>query len=219
MSIHNAAVYRPAVRTDWSAPLCTELSGKASASGGVPVMFLGDSITQLWGFPAGHHHHGGREIWEKVFAPLGAENYGITGDMIQDVLYRVTLGGQLRCNPRLIVLLIGTNNLHQPPVATVPEIVGGIRHLLAEIRRRSSARILLLGIPPREGDYPIAEINRQLATLNHDFLDAGPRLLVNGKIDRSIFRDGLHLSPQGYRMLADILLPAITRMLHETDTP
>ncbi len=202
----------PAVRDDWSVGLRQELTALAAAKRDIPVMFLGDSITQLWSFSASHPHRGGLEIWERELAPLGAENFGVTGDMIQDVLYRITAGGQLACNPRKIVLLIGTNNLHQLPVATPEEAVEGIDRLLAEIRIRCpEARILLLGLLPREGDYPIAAINAGLpetaARHGAEFRDFGPELAPGGMIDRAIFRDGLHLSSAGYRRLADLLLP------------
>ena len=182
-------------------------------------MFLGDSITQLWEFSPKHKYPGGLDTWNRIFKPMKASNYGVSGDMIQNVLWRITEGRQLAANPDVIVLLIGTNNLHQNPRNTPKEIVEGVENLLNVIRKELPAtRILLLGILPRQGNYPIAEINRELMGIARknrvSFLDVGP-ILLRGKttVDKEIFRDGLHLSPAGYELFAQTILPEITRLM------
>ncbi len=208
----------PEVRTDWAAERNAELSASADLRNDIPVMFLGDSITQLWDFPADHQHSGGHEVWERFFAPLDAANYGVSGDTIQNVLYRITEGNQLASQPRVIVLLIGTNNLHQEPASSPDEITAGVANLIREIRKRSpESRILLLGLLPREGDYPITEINAGLAQLavtdRVDYLDAAPGILRGEAFSRRYFRDGLHLSGEGYGRFAETLHSPIRRLL------
>src|SRR5215204_3349408 len=72
--------------------------------GGVDLLFLGDSITAGWA-------KNGNEVWEERYAKLNAANFGIGGDRTQHVLWRIQNGeldGAMK--PKVIVLLIGTNN-------------------------------------------------------------------------------------------------------------
>lgn len=208
-------------RTDWAAGTYKQLTSRAAKSSGIPIMFLGDSITMCWEFSPTHQYPGGLESWNKHFKPMGAENYGVSGDMVQHVLWRVTEGKQLACLPKLIVLMIGTNNLHQKPVSTPKEIADGIDYLLTAIQSASpKSKILLLGILPRSGTYPVAETNAFLPEIakKHGaaYFDAGPALL-QGKatVSREIFRDGLHFSPAGYELFAQLLKPEIEKLLAE----
>jgi hypothetical protein len=51
----------------------------AALRGEARVVFLGDSITQAWGYE-------GEASWEKSFAALPSLNFGISGDRTQQVL-------------------------------------------------------------------------------------------------------------------------------------
>lgn len=213
----------PAQRDDWSADLCQQLTQQAQDEhhATVPVMFLGDSITQLWTFSRQEKNPGGLDSWNKYFKPMGAVNFGITGDRTEHLLQRITAGGQLKLQPQLIVLLIGTNNLHREPIPdSADQIVAGVKLIVNTIRKVSpKTRILLLGILPRTwgGDevmQKIKAINPRLAGLADNqtvfYLDAGPSLLdKNGAITTEIFRDGLHLSPRGYEVFAETILPKL----------
>src|SRR5262249_39385542 len=55
--------------------------------GEVDVLFLGDSITDGWRSFNAEKKTGGRNVWEKTFAPLHAANFGIGGDRTQHVLW------------------------------------------------------------------------------------------------------------------------------------
>lgn len=208
-------------RTDWAAGTYQNLTKLAGTQKNIPVMFLGDSITMLWEFPRDHKYPGGLDSWNKHFKPMGASNYGISGDTVENVLWRVTEGKQLECNPSLIVLLIGTNNLHQQPFNTPEEIVAGIENLLQVIQERlPKTKIILLGVFPRSSSYPIPEINGKLAEIAKTrqvvFMDLSGTLLQGKKeVSKEIFRDGLHLSPAGYEILAQALLPEIRRQLQK----
>ena len=67
------------------------------------ILFLGDSITQGW---AG----AGKDVWAQKWAPLKAANFGIGGDRTEHVLWRLGHGNFDGLSPKLIVLMIGTNN-------------------------------------------------------------------------------------------------------------
>jgi len=205
-------------RTDWAAATYAMLTKRAQTEKDIPVMFLGDSITMLWEYPRDHKYPGGLDSWNKYFKPMGASNYGVSGDTVENVLWRVTEGRQLECNPSLIVLMIGTNNLHQKPFNTSAEIVAGIDHLIQTIQKKlPKTKILLLGIFPRSGTYPIASINEDLEDIADargiEFMDVSGKLLQGKKeVSKEIFRDGLHLSPAGYEIWAQAILPEIVRL-------
>src|SRR6516225_6631717 len=73
--------------------------------GGIDLLFLGDSITDGWRWGKG-----GSKIWPQLYAPRHAANFGIGYDRIQNVLWRVENGELENIHPKVVVLLIGTNN-------------------------------------------------------------------------------------------------------------
>ena len=213
----------PATRDDWSVAVCKQMTAQAKAQKegqSVPLLFLGDSITQLWLFPQDHKNPGGLDSWNKYFKPMGAVNFGIAGDRIEHLLWRITAGEQLKINPKIIVLLIGTNNLQGGCSAT--QSADGIRKILDTIRLNSpDSKVLLLGILPRSWDEAavkkVGEVNSIIIEYADNkqvfYFDAGPSLLdKDAKISKEIFRDGLHLSPQGYELFAQALLPEIKKL-------
>lgn len=106
--------------------------------------------------------------------------------------------------------MIGTNNFGYN---TNYEIVEGLRFLLSAIRQRQpEAKITVLGIyPRRKMEQRVKDINlqiRQMAELEgFHFADPGLNLLQpDGKIDESLFTDGLHPNEKGYQKVVDEIL-------------
>ena len=66
----------------------------------IKVVFIGASIVQNWCSE-------GRHIWDDYYAPKGAVNYGIGGDTIQNVLWRVENGEFDGLQPRVVVIQCG----------------------------------------------------------------------------------------------------------------
>lgn len=170
------------------------------------VVFLGDSITQAW-------ENTGKPAWDKHFAPLGALNWGYSGDRTEHLIWRLQNGDIQRVNPEVAVILIGTNNTghEQRPAA---ETVSGIKRTLDDLAWKwPSTKIILMSVFPRGAtkEDPLrklnSEINEQLKTLtdgkrvylldiNNQFLDA------DGKLSKDVFPDLLHLSPAAYNTWA-----------------
>ena len=71
--------------------------------GGIEVLFLGDSITDGW-------RSKGKAVWEAQYATRHAANFGIGGDRTQHVLWRMEHGELDGIKPKVVVLMIGTNN-------------------------------------------------------------------------------------------------------------
>ncbi len=185
--------------------------------GGIDVLFLGDSITDFWRDT--DPQRGGRAVWDREFAPLHAGNFGISGDRTQHVLWRLAHGETDGYQPKVVVLMIGTNNTGLERDGhtvrnTVPEVVEGVTAVVHELRGRfPEAKILFLAIFPRGGkESPqraqVTEANRALAKLDDGkhvfFLDLGPRFLgPDGEIPRDLMPDLLHPNAAGQQRLAD----------------
>src|SRR5215208_5033324 len=71
--------------------------------GNVDLLYIGDSITQGW-------EGAGKNVWEDFYGKRNAVNLGIGGDRTQHVLWRLDNGNIDGINPKLAVLMIGTNN-------------------------------------------------------------------------------------------------------------
>jgi len=193
--------------------------------GGVDVLFLGDSITDNWRKP-----EQGLSVWEKRFAPLHAANFGISGDRTQHVLWRMQNGELTGIKPRVVVLMIGTNNTgferdNLTPRNTTDEVVTGITAIIQGLRTQlPEAKILLLAIFPR-AEKPtnavrlqIGDINSALARL-HDgkrvfFLNIGPRFLeADGTMSKEVMPDFLHPSTKGYEIWAEAIKEPLAELL------
>lgn len=196
--------------------------------GGINVLFVGDSITDSWRVadPA----KGGKPVWDREYAPLGAANFGISGDRTQHVLWRLQNGELDGINPKVVVLMIGTNNTGferdgTTPRNTPPQVVEGIKAIVDTLRSKlPQTKILLLAIFPRaeKRDHPqrqqIAEINRAIARL-HDgrrvrFLDIGNHFLAaDGTMPKEIMPDFLHPGIKGYEMWANAIRQPLAELL------
>lgn len=187
-----------------------------TAKGGVDIMFLGDSLTALW-------DKEGKVEWDTRFAPLKAANYGIGADSTRQVIWRLENGELDNLNPKLVVLMIGTNNLYNDHNSgTDPEIVAGIEKIVGLIRAKApSAKILLLGVLPRQNAYftdRIRNLNIVLSAYAQankiPFANFHEKFLGTDVINPALFKaDRVHLSPAGYAILGAELSPVVTSLL------
>ena len=221
-----------AVREDASAPIAKKNNstflkrhesflarGKA---GPVGLLFLGDSITEGW-TKAPH-------IWKTYYDEYQPANFGIGGDLTQHVIWRIENGELDGIQPRVTVLMIGTNNTGGYPAE---EILAADKKIVELIRAKiPGTKVLLLAIFPRgpgkkrDGTVIPAEhfmeiintVNAGLARLddgvNVRFLDINEKFLgQDGRIPKSIMPDQLHPSAAGYQLWADAMRPLLTEMM------
>lgn len=185
--------------------------------GGIDLVFLGDSITQGWEIL-------GKDIWELYYADRNAANFGIFGDRTQHVLWRIQNGNFDGINPKLIVIMIGSNNSNSN---TAIEIAAGVIAIVKKLRDIvPQSKILLLGIFPR-GKYPddpLRKINNKVNILLAGiadgkqvvFLDIGFAFKnIFGIVSEEIMPDYLHLSEIGYQRWAEIIEPYVITMMEK----
>jgi lysophospholipase L1-like esterase len=216
---------QPVQRADENSRVAhTQLLRKAR-SGRIDVYFMGDSITRRWGatdYPELLAH------WRRSFFGWNAGNFGWGADTTQHMLWRVENGELDGVNPKVIVLLAGTNNVG----TTMPEggddakaddIARGVTALVRAMRARApKAVIVLMGILPRNDNMAvmstIGKINRRLAATADGtsvrFLDISDRLAdADGRLFEGMTTDRLHLTVKGYQVWADALRPILEQQL------
>lgn|GEM_PF-3497790 len=178
------------------------------------IVFLGDSITEGWSTR-------GKQVWESEFAGLGAFNMGVSGDRIQNLLWRLDHGATDCATPAGVVLEIGTNNVHY---YSADEIVRGIGAAVERIQRlHPNTSILVLSLLPRDRPESrarsiVRQVNSQLVESLKDkerveVLDVGKDFVdAEDEIPTYLIPDLLHPSESGYRQLAILLRPWIRRI-------
>ena len=187
-----------------------------AAKGNIDVLFLGDSITEGWP----------KSEWDSHFSQYKAANFGIGGDHTGNVLWRLQNGGMDKLRPKVVVLLIGTNNFGLCGEGP-DQVYNGIASVVSSLRQLyPDAKILLNAVLPVEPnpDHPrrlnVVKVNRDVAKLDDGkhvfFRDYGPKFVqADGTISPRIMPDYLHLSEQGYRIWGDAMLPDIDRLIKQ----
>ena len=182
--------------------------------GDIDLLFMGDSITDFW-------RTGGKAVFEKYYGNLKTANFGISGDTVQGVLYRLRDGEGAGFKPKAIMLMIGTNN---SPSASSAEIAEGVGAIVLDFRTRfPEAKILLLAIFPRSntGDAlrnTVLGANPILAKLDDGkhvfYLDIGDKFLApDGTIAADIMPDKLHPTEKGYEVWAEAVKTPLAELL------
>ena len=195
--------------------------------GPIGVLFLGDSITQGWG-KAPH-------IWEHYYGKWQPANFGIGGDQTQHVIWRIENGELEGISPKVVVLMLGTNNTGQH---TAEEIAAADKKIVQMIRAKlPETKVLLLAIFPRgarknaQGVVTeavateaarrmqiIKAVNAELAKLDDGktvrYLDISAKFLDDdGRIPSPIMPDQLHPTAAGYQIWAEAMQPLLTEMM------
>lgn len=187
---------------------------KTNAAHAPEIVFFGNSITHFWGGNGTNGPSNGADSWDKVLAPLGVQNFGCGWDRIENVLWRVYHDELDGFTAKQVLVKIGTNNLE---LNTDEEIIEGLKLLVQGIQyRQPKAVVTVLAILPRRNmETRVANLNKKLKVQfkasKVPFVDAGQLFkLKNGKINESLFLDGLHPNAEGYGRLAAFLKPIIS---------
>ena len=190
------------------------------------VVFIGDSITDLWDDPGFGGFFPGRPY----------VNRGISGQTTPQMLLRFRQD-VIELQPKAVVILAGTNDIagNTGPM-TLNEIGQNIASM-AELARANGIRVVLASVlpvsdtvPKRDGGYfiqtasrppaKIIELNRRLrayATENgHIYLDYYAEMAYrNDAVKAGLTYDGLHPNATGYKIMTGMAARAIERALRK----
>lgn len=221
----------PAPRTDQNSLLAHQQLLAKAKQGRIDVYFEGDSITRRWGatdYPAFLEH------WRTNFFGWNAADFGWGADRIENILWRLENGELDGVNPKVIVLLAGTNNIGNviPPGsedAKVEDVTRGLAALLRTLHAKApSAVILATAIFPRNDNTAavpvINRINANLAAMADGrsirYLNVNTKLAdANGQLLPGMMNaDNLHPALPGYQVWADALKPILTELLGHPST-
>jgi len=194
--------------------------------GRIDIYFEGDSITRRWGAT---DYPQLLENWKQNFFGWNAADFGWGADRVENILWRLENGELDGVNPKVIVLLAGTNNVgNRVPPAGVDAIAGDVaKGLQAVVRVMQSkapdAVIVVTGIFPRNDNLEVMpaidKINANLASLadgrNIRYLNINDKLADrNGMLYEGMMNaDKLHPALKGYQVWADALKPLFTELL------
>jgi lysophospholipase L1-like esterase len=196
------------------------------AEGEQRVVFMGDSITDMWVLP----RFGG------FFPGKPYIGRGISGQTTPQMLVRFR-ADVIALRPQVVVILAGTNDIagNTGPI-TLEETEGNLASM-AELARDNRIRVVLSSVLPvstyghdREGNpldmrikrppEKILELNawiRKYAAVNdHVHLDYFPAMVdEHGLLKKELSDDGLHPNAAGYAVMAPLAEKAIQSALRE----
>lgn len=191
--------------------------------GRIDVYFAGDSIARRWGatdYPQLLAN------WTENFRGWHAANFAWGADRTQNILWRLQHGELDGVNPKVIVVLAGTNNVGSQPgdAARVTEISRGLSAIVDLMREKAPrATIVVTAIFPRNDNLAVMPtinaINENLAKLADGkavrFLNVNDRLADKDGVafEGVLNPDRLHPSLKGYQIWADALKPIFTELL------
>jgi beta-glucosidase len=171
-----------------------------------------------------------KEVWEKYLDQYRTVNMGISGDRTENVIWRLQNGSLENINPKVALLLIGTNNTdgnHYLNISTPEELAGGIWKICEIVEEKLPAtKILIMGILPY-GYKPNHRDNINKATnaliskfpkmdTNLCYMDIGPIYLdADGKVRKELMPDYLHPNPEGHLLMFAALEDEIERLMAE----
>lgn len=189
----------------------------AGRTGQFDVLAIGDSLT--WGW----NEH--RDVWAERVTSRPTGFFAIGGDTTNNLLWRLDHGELDGPPPKLVIVLIGTNNLWTNPDPA--DIADGITAVVGRVRERvPTAKVLVLGIlphgyePTAYGRAVFAAVNVKLAALDDGrtvfVRELGTSLLEpNGTLSERVSYDATHLTREGYIRFADALGPIVRQLIGE----
>ena len=203
----------------WWMPRHKEKLAQKDKMGKVDLVFLGDSITHAF-------DNKGKEVWKQYYEKRHAINIGFSGDRTEHVLWRLNNGAVDGIKPKLLVMMIGTNNTgHRMDKAEDTAL--GIKTILETLGKKlPNTKVLMLAVFPRGAKADDSkrvrnvEINKIIETyadnkkvfwqnINDKFLDK------DGVLQKSVMKDLLHPNKDQYKVWADAIEPKIKELMGE----
>jgi lysophospholipase L1-like esterase len=218
---------QPVFRTDPNSLVAHAQLLEKAKRGGIDLYFEGDSITRRWGatdYP---------ELlanWRQNFFGWNAADFGWGADQTQNILWRLENGELDGLNPKVVVLLAGTNNVgdtlaHGDANERTGDVTRGLQAIVRTIQAKApAATIIVTGIFPRNDNMNLMPIidkvngnlssiadSRKVRYLNiNDKLAGRDGRLFDGMMHAG---DKVHPTVQAYQVWADALKPVLSELL------
>ncbi len=181
--------------------------------GDVGFLMIGDSITHGW--------DGQKPLLDKFFGEFKPINLGFGGDQTQHVLWRLDNLPLDKIQPKVAMIMIGTNNSGNR--ANTPWMIAdGVKAIVERLQKAyPELKIVVLDVFPRgekKGDWMrhrVEEINLCLPDLlkgmkNVELVDINSVFLTeDGTLPKEIMSDFLHPGAKGYEMWGEKLAPIV----------
>lgn len=179
----------------------------------VDVVFMGDSITELW--------------FDKrpAFFTRGRVDRGIGGQTTSQMLLRM-MSDVVNLKPKAVHIMGGTNDIAGNTGPMTIQMSEDNLRAMTDIARRHGIKVLLASIPPaaRFPWQPGVETRRPIAAINawlkrfalesgatwvdyHQVLDDG-----SGGMKPGLAVDGVHPTEAGYDAMASVIEPILRKM-------
>lgn len=188
-----------------------------AAHGDFDFVLIGDSITDGW-------PKKGTDSYAR-FAPWKPLDLGVSGETTEEVLWRLLNGELDNIHPKVVMIMIGTNNIGHYGDEKPEWVAAGIKKIIETVRaKQPQAKILLLAIFPRAASPNDSlrqkndQVNAMLPALadskNVFFMDIGAKFLdPQGNLSKEIMPDLLHPNDQGYRIWIEAVRPKLEELM------
>lgn len=205
---------RPVLLYDW-ADLCVYQAANAdlAAKGAWPkAVFIGDSITQYWGFDD-------PEMFRKVIV-----NRGVAGQNSAQVLVRM-MPDALALRPRIIHLMVGVNDVIGKHGPSRPEDYRNNIRAMTSLAQAQGASVIIGLVPPTRGETPgtevqtvnrikavnawLAQFARERGLVVADYWT--PLAAPDGSLRKDMSDDGLHPNAAGFAKMTPVAKDALAR--------
>jgi lysophospholipase L1-like esterase len=218
---------QPVFRTDPNSLVAhSQLLAKAK-QGVIAVYFEGDSITRRWG---AIDYPDLLANWKQNFFGWNAADFGWGADQTQNILWRLENGELDAVNPKVVVLLAGTNNLGNRSApgdadARADDVARGLQAIVRLMQTKApAATIIVMGLLPRNDNMALMPVIDRINGNLSRFADGQKvrYLNINDKLadgDGRLFdgimnaKDRLHPTVKAYQVWADALKPVLTELL------
>ncbi len=167
-------------------------------------------------------------VWEKYLNQYNTVNMGFSGDRTENVIWRLQNGEIDGINPKVAMLLIGTNNTdgnHYLGITRPKDLAEGIWKICHIIREKlPETQILLLailpyGYTPNHRDNINKATNEILATFpgkdsKIHYRDIGYIFLdKEGKVKKELMPDYLHPGVEGHLLMFEALEKDLIKLM------
>ena len=200
---------------DW-ADLCRYRQANAQArfAGGVRVVFIGDSITELW------------QAADPELFTRGVLDRGVSGQTSPQVLLRFS-ADVIALKPRVVHILVGTNDIAGNTGPSAPEDFKANLRAMVDLAQAHRIRVVLASITPAgviswrpqvDARARIAELNGWLRGFARErgaqYVDYHAALAAaDGTLDKTLTHDGVHPTRAGYAAMRPLAEAALQRAL------